>query len=156
MYFNEERSIYNVSYHEAITVQGIWLDLPLVMATANAEAESNCSSSISWWWGTWLLLGFWWLLDALIDPGIPWFGTDIAADDCSLLVLFPFMLHECWAVAESCGIECATFKVCSTKQNSRLNFERISCWNFFNDSSFSFWWTPQNQTWTLKLEFWQM
>ena len=70
------------------------------MATANAEAESKCSSSISWWWGTWLLLVFWWLFDAFIDPGIPWFGTDIAADDCSLLFLFPFILHECWAVAD--------------------------------------------------------
>ena len=40
------------------------------------------------------------MIEVLTKPGPLWFGTDIAAEDASLLFLFPFVLHECWAVAD--------------------------------------------------------
>ena len=78
--------------------------LPFVIATANADAVSNCSSSISCW-GAWFI-PIWPHAFALgcrvlgtLKPAA-WPGTEIADDVESVLVWFPLVLHEWLAAAD--------------------------------------------------------
>ena len=87
------------------TIKNQYFRSPLVIATANADAESRCSSSICCWgvWPTppWTQVGplLWWVL-AMLMPWI-WPGTESADAVLSLLGWFTLLLlHELWAVAE--------------------------------------------------------